>query len=308
MPAPEIVEDEPEEEPPGEEDEPGEAEPDEEEEPEAEVEEEDFYVRRYRTREEAERAYEEKDATIDRLYKELHERGQQIEQALQQRQAEQPLDTEAWQEWASEAVEQGAAEQGALEALRTGGREGYNIYLGAWMNDEEQRGRALAFHTEVTLSLAEQTAVMQTAPLLEQQRPSATEEAELAKARVAARYEDFDQYAEARDRLIQEDGALPEETKAWLADLAREGLEGKMKAWDYLHLAAVATGAPSRRRAQAAERKQRKASADRAKVAATVSSAEGTQTRTPLPEADLAVIRQKNVLREKWDLPLLPEE
>ena len=150
-----------------------------------------------------------------------------MQEALQQQAQEQPIDRAAWQEWAAEAVENGAGQQGALEALKAGGREGYMIYLGQWQADDDQRADALAFHTEVTLSLAEQTAAMQTAPLLEQARPSPTEEAEFAKQRAAAMYDDFDQYEDARNRLISEPGALPEETKQFLAELAAIGAGGE---------------------------------------------------------------------------------
>jgi hypothetical protein len=305
---PVVVTDEPEEPvaPP----EPGEEEePEEELEPgEEEAEEGDFYVGRYRDKESAEQGMREKDLTIDKLYRELHERNQAIEQALQQREFGQPqLDEEQWHSWAEEAVSNGVGPDGAMQALEAGGMDGYNIYLGHWMNDEEDRARALAFNNMVMFSFAEQRASMQQQAFQEQRAP--TEEAQLARQRAAAMYPDFDEYSEAMDRIADvNNGLLPEQTRQWLTDLAKKGLEGKTQAWDYLYQAAKATNAPNRRRAQEAERKQRRASGDRAKTQAMVSSAEGTPTRTPLTEAELTEIRYKNRLRERWDLPLLPEE
>jgi hypothetical protein len=283
--------------------EPSEGEPEEEgEEPEAE-----YYAGRYLTKDATEDGLREKDATINRLYRELHEQRQEIEQALQEREAgPQQLDTEAWNAWAEEAVSNGLGADGALAALSQGGQEGYNLYLGHWLNDEDERATALAFNNEVMLSFAEQRAAMQAESFREQRSP--TEEAEVAKQRMAAARPDFNDYTETMDRLVEEPGLLPDETKQWLADLARSGLDGKTRAWDYLYLAAVALGTPNRRKAQAEERRQRKVSSDNAKVQAIVSSAEATPTRTPLTEAELTEIRYKNRLRERWDLPLLTEE
>jgi uncharacterized protein YkwD len=73
-------------------------------------------------------------------------------------------------------------------------------------------------------------------------------------------------------------------------------------------MTAAATRAPVRAKVAKEERQRRKVSADEARLAATVSSAEGSSTRTPLPEAELAVVRRRNAIREKAGMPLLPEE
>jgi hypothetical protein len=308
-PPPEAEEEpEPEEEAEEAEEEPGETEPEEEEEAAADAEAEEFFLdtgtSRYRSKEDALDGYREKDATIARLYRELHEQRQQAAEAMQ---AEPVLDEEAWHGWAREAVENGAGANGAMEALRQGGEDGYDIYLAHWLEDEDDRANAHTFNNKVQRAFAEQRAVMQTEAMREQRDP--TEEAQLARQQAASLHPDFEDYSETMDRLASpQEGLLPQETRQWLTDLARSGLEGKVHAWDYLYMAAAALGAPNRRKAQAAERKQRKASSDRAKVNAIVSSAEATPTRTPLTEAELTEIRYKNRLREKWDLPLLEEE
>jgi hypothetical protein len=272
----------------------------------------DFYLdaggSRYRTKEEAEDGFREQIKTINRLYRELHERNQAIEQALQEREQGQPqLDEEAWHGWAEEVVASGAGPDGAMAALERGGMDGYNIYLGHWMADEDDRARALTFNNMVMFSYAERRAALQQEAFAEQRSP--TEEAQLARQRAAAPYEDFEEYSETMDRLVkQEEGLLPEETRQQLAQMAQSGLEGKRMAWDYLYQAAKAMGAPNRRKAQEAEKKQRRASGNAAKVAAMVSSSEATPTRTPLTEAELIVIRKKNELRERWGQELLPEE
>jgi hypothetical protein len=275
---------------------------------EGEEEEGEFYARRYRDKESTEKGLDEKDATINQLYRELHERNLKIERAAEAEPAE--LDHGAWQSWAEEVVENGGGVQGAMAALEAGGEDGFDIYISAWSrsDDPEERAQALVFNNKVQRVFAERR--VQQALQAEQRQPdrSSKEEAELAKQRAAATRPDFDQYTEAMDRLATEEGLLPEETKQWLADLAQDGIEGKMRAWDYLYLAAKAMNAPSRRRAQEAERKQRRASGDRAKVQAMVSSSEATPTRTPLSEAELTVIRKKNELRERWGLEALPEE
>jgi hypothetical protein len=282
------------------------------EEPEAEEEgepQDGFYVGRYKTKEAAEAGLREKDETITRIFRELHEQRQQIETALQEQEGPDQLDVAAWQEWAENAVEAGAGPDGAIQALRTGGQHGYNLYLRAWMDDDERRADALAFNNQVMLELAEQRARQAIMPFTEdlaarEQRA----EAASAKERVQERFADFADYQDEMDRLIEEEGALPEETKVFLADIARSSFQGKVQAWEYLYMAAARNRAPQKAKASKAEAGRRRTSADQAKVQAMVSTAEGAANRTPPSAADLAVIRRKNELRKEWDLPLLPEE
>jgi hypothetical protein len=287
-------------------------EPEEAEEDEEAEEPEDYYVSGYKTREAAEAGLAEKDRTIDRLFKELEDtrrgRAAEAEEAEQQ---PLELDVNAWNQWAAEAVEEGAGPQGAMAALEQGGPGGYDIYVAHWLASEEpgERARAIAFNNEVQRQLAPRYAVSALGPLIaERQRQDKASEAQMAKQAVAERHPDFAEMEEKMDELVKsENGLIPPDTREWLAGLAESGLEGKVRAWEYLYMAASAASAPTRRRASEVEKKRRRASADRAKVAASVSSSEGTQTRTPPPASELAVIRKKNALRNEWGLPLLEE-
>ncbi len=267
----------------------------------------DFYVGRYRTKEAAEEGLAEKDRTIDRLFRELHEKREREEQ---QAEPEQPreIDVPAWHEWAEAQVGEGFGMQGAMAALEHGGRQAYDIYIAHWVasEDPQERAAAVAFNNEVQSQLAEIRALSVVAPLLEERRSeSAQSDAEAAKLQVAEQHADFSEYEADMDRLIQEDDALPESTRQWLAEMANSGLEGKVRAWDYLYTKAKAERAPSRQRAAEAERKQRRSSADAAKVAASVSSSEATAARTPLTEAERFALERKNELRARTGLPLL---
>jgi hypothetical protein len=277
------------------------------EEPEEPEEPEDFFVSRYKSRDEAERGIAEKDRTIAQLFRERAEREQQ---AQQQPEAEQ-LDTDAWNEWAEQAVAEGSGMQGAIRALQAGGPQGYDIYIAHWMQDEDERSRAeaLAFNNEVQRQFAAQQALQAIQPHLDRvDQKTAPSEGDAAKRYVAAKHPDFDDMKEEMDRLITEPDLLDDETKQWLAKIAGEDVEGKIRAWEYLYLTAQATKAPTRARAAKEERTRRKASADAAKVSAAVSSSEGSSVRTPPPEAELAVIRKRNAIRAKAGMPLLPEE
>lgn len=300
---PDAPEDE-DEQPEGEEETPDEEDPD----ADAEQDAEDFYVGRYRTREDAEAGIAEQKRTIDRLYREMHEQREQRQQQVEQPQ--QQVDPAAWNQWAVEAVENGAGERGAMEALQTGGQAGYDIYAAHWMASEDpaERAQAVAFNNEVTRAYAEQRAIAAVAPLLQdRQQAAAVDEAEHARAKIAARHEDFGEYEDEMNRLIEEE-VLPLETRQMLHGWATSGLEGKVAAWDYLYAQAKASAVPRREQARTQERARRRTSGDAAKVAATVSSSEATPTRTTLTESERAVIGKKNELRKEWNLPLLDEE
>jgi hypothetical protein len=297
-------------EPPAEEPEGEEAEKKGEEQPEVEEEDEDFYVGRYKSKEEAERGLAEKDKTIAQLFRERAERVGETQQQAQQT-GEPQLDIPAWHEWASEAVENGDGMEGAMAALERGGAAGFDVYMAHWLQveDEESRAQAYAFNQEVQRQYAAQTALAAVSPVVQQlQTNNAPNEAEAAKTVVAARYPDFNELQDDMDRLISDPNVLDDSTKNWLTQLAGQGMEGKARAWEYLYLTASATRAPQRAKAAKVERERRKTSADAAKVAAAVSSSEGSSVRTPLSEAELAVIRKKNGIRERAGLPLLPEE
>lgn len=294
-------------EPPGVE-EPGEQdEPKGQEEPEELAEEEDFYVARYRSREAAEEAYAEKDRTIDRLFQELAQRDQQQPREVQAGPAQ--LDVPAWDQWAEQAVAEGQGVQGAMEALRKGGPQGYDIYLAHWLSDPEQVPRAQAFNNQVQRQFAAQQAMRVVSPLIErEQERSVEDEAEIAKEIAAEGRDDFAELEAEMDRLVREDGLLPDMTKQRLALMAQQGgVEGKIHAWEYLYMAASATKGKNRAKAQRVEESRRRAAVDRAKVAATVSSSEGAQARTPRTAAEDYVISRKNAIREKLGQPLIEE-
>jgi hypothetical protein len=306
---PEQPEEEPEPEAEPEPEEPEPLEPEEPQEPEAEGEQEDFFFARYKTKEEAERGKAEADATIDRLYRERAQWQQQQEQQAQGEQQE--FDPQAWNEWAAEAVSNGAGEQGALAALNNGGTQAYDVYLAHWAAEPDQLVVALAFNNDVQRHLATQHALAAVSPLLEEQQHRVVEnEAIRARSTVASRHPDFDDLEQEMDRMVlEEDGVLDAAQKQWLEDTARtQGLQGKINVLEYLYRMASQNVSPSRRQAQATERRRRKETSDAAKVSATVSSSEATGTRTPLSEAELTVLAKKNSIRAKLGQPLLPTE
>ena len=262
----------------------------------------EFFVGRYKTREAAEAALAEKDRMIDQFFRE-REQYAQIEQEPQE------LDVGAWHEWAEQMVASGAGERGALEALQNGGAEGYDIYLGHWASDPDQAPLAHAFNNEVQRQFAEARAMQAVAPVMQREQASAAAgEAQRARAMISQQYPDFDEYDETINRLINEPGALPEETRMRLTQMAQIGLEGKLHAWDFLYHAAQASQGRKRGRAQAVADGRSKEASDRAKIAATVSASEGSQTRTPPSAAEAYVSDRKNAIREKMGLPLIERQ
>ena len=283
-------------------------EPQEPEEPEGEADDEEFFFARYKTREEAERGKAEADATIDRLYRERAEWQQQQEQEVQ---GEQQFDPQAWNEWAAETVATGAGEQGALAALHNGGTQAYDIYLAHWAAEPDQLVIALAFNNDVQRHLATQHALAAVSPLIEEQKGRLVEtEALRARATIASRHPDFDDLEQEMDRLVlEENGPLDADTKQWLEDTARtQGIPGKVRVLEYLYQVASQSVSPKRREAQVTEKRRRKAAADAARVSATVSSSEASGTRTPLSEAELAVLAKRNAIREKLGQPQIPTD
>lgn len=278
--------------------------------PEEPGEEGDFFVGRYRDKDAAESGLREKDETINRLYRELNEQRQQVEDAVRQRSEEGPeqIDAPAWAEWAETAVANGDGADGALAALRTGGMDGYDLYLRFWLDDDEQRADALAFNNRVMLELSEQRARAVVQPMISDRNAALVRsEAEVAKQYVNARYADFGEYQEEMDRLVEQEGVLDEQTKVWLAQTASSGFEGKMRAWEYLYLTAVRTKAPGKAQARNTEGKRRRSSADAAKVAATVSTSEGAARTSPGSATEQEILSRRNELRKEWGLPLLEE-
>lgn len=266
---------------------------------------EDFFLARYRTKEAALEGMAEKDRMIDTLFRENHQLRDQREAEPQDRQ----LDVPAWKAWAEDQVEQGAGIAGAMQALERGGEDGYDIYFAEWAKDEDQRAEALAFNNKVQRNIAKLEAQQAVEPALQRDRQdTAAADAVAAQQRVAAQHPDFAEYREEMDRIMVDDSVISPATKQFLAELAEQGPDGKERAWEFVYMAAKATKAPTRRAAQAEAKKQRRASADADKVAATVSSAEGTAVSTPLSAEEREINRRKNVMRARNGMELLPEE
>lgn len=294
---------------PEEETEPDEPEPEEgpeQEEPEGEYdEEEEFYAARYKTREAVEAGLAEKDRLLDMFFRQEAERTQ--EQPEQE--GPQELDIPAWNEWAEQAVSEGRGITAAQEALQAGGADAYDIYYGYWAADPDQAPQAHAFNNWVTRYFADERAQAATAPLMQRDAAVvAKQEAEEARQIVASQYEDFAEHQQEMDRLIRDpDSPLPEEARVRLQQMSSVGLVGKVHAWDYLYQAARATQRDTQGKKQRLTDGRRKAAAERAKIAATVSSSEGAQARTPLSEAESYVVRRKNAIRQKLGQPLIEE-
>lgn len=268
----------------------------------------EFYVGRYKTREEAEKGLAEKDAMIGRLGQQAGEAQRQLE-ALQQEidaRPEQPeeLDTEAWEEWSQGEVASGAGHNGALAALKEGGYAGYQIYLKSWMADPEQAADAMLFNNALVVEMAEQRAAIASAPTPEQQERQHADERLAAQQAVMARRPDMEQYQEAMGEVLDN---LPQERLDWLRAQTESGREGMELALEWLYLEARVHKSTPVQAAADAERRQRTASAEAAKLAATTSSAEGTPTRTPLTEAEKAGLAVKNRNRVAWGLEPLEE-
>jgi hypothetical protein len=290
-----------------EEEEPGEEEAPEEQE--ALDEQEEFYLARFRDKEAAEKGWQEAQWTIQRLYDERNER---LQAEQQQPQGPQELDIGAWSEWAAELVEQGAGIEGARAALTHGDTQGFDIYMAHWLQaeDPDERVQAALINGEVQRQFAARRATEAVRPQFEQtQEQHLVEEAMLARQIAGSQHDDFDEYLEEMDALVRsENGMLSEATKAWLAEESQKGVEGKVRAWDHLYLAARASRGPRQQQATTVERRRRTMSSDAAKIAATVSTSEGSAARNPPNEAELAVIRKRNAIREKLGQPLLEEQ
>ena len=180
---------EPEEEAQGEPEE-DEDEPSEEEEtpPSEAVEQEDeFYLGRYKTREDAEAGWIEKEGMISRQgteLQELRERQAQVEGYLQAMQAQQQGEPGDFEEWADAQFEQGNAWGGAEEVLDTALRTGEAIYVDAYIESwkEHDPFEAARFRTMVD----NQIAAAQQQAYQERQPPPLQESINAAWLEVAA--------------------------------------------------------------------------------------------------------------------------
>jgi hypothetical protein len=261
----------------------------------------EFYVGRYKTREEAERGIAENHETTARLFQEINELKQQLAEPEPEPGPEQ-LDVRAWQEQAAEMVATGVGRDGALAFLREGGHEGYDIYLREWVKSEDpaQLAEALSFNTDYTVETARAAAQQVAAPALERDSQARSrEEAEAAYGQLASIRSDLPEMRAAMDEIVDE---LDEGTRRWLTDQAQSGLEGKLRSLDYVYLAAKANGGSRATEAQRVENARRVTSSDRAKVRGTVSSAEGTTARTSLSATEQYVLDRKNGLRRQLGL------
>lgn len=284
----------------------------------------EYYVSRYRTREEAEAAYAAKDSTIGRmgqklgqLERELAEaRERKPEEAAEQAPAEEELDVAAWSEWADHEITTGNAENAAIRALTEGGLDGYRVLINRWMGavdedgepDFEARTRAQQFNAEVRLEMQRtagqptqpQPVVPAQAPPPEQPRPSTDGERIAAQHILEAQYPDWEQHKEGMASIVE---TLDPETQQFLRSQAQMGIAGRAKSLEYLYLAARQRKAEAQRVADA----RSDASGDAAIVAATVASAEATTSRTPQSEAESSKQSRRNELRKEWGLAPLSE-
>lgn len=269
--------------------------------------EEEFYVGRYKTREEAEKALEEKDRTTREALQRAARAEKEMEEmrAAAAEAAQQPLDEESWEEWASESVEEGKGEEAALAALQTGGYEGYAIVLKHWMRADP--GAAMVFNNLVAeeRAAARANAERSAARTPEDDVLDRNREAAAARAKVAEKYPDYAEVEEIMDEVVD---SLDDETRAWMREQSEQGVAGKARVLDYLYLAGRSTKTTKKALATKTERKQRRTSADAAIVSATVAAAEGTAAHTPPSEAEREGNRRKNVLRKRTGQPLLPTD
>jgi hypothetical protein len=276
--------------------------------------EDEFYAGTYKTREAAEQGIREQTLTIDRLFSENNDLKQQIAAAQEETAAEVRIDPVVWDNWASEQVANGNGEEAALVALREVGFQGYEIVMRNWlavtenedMTPEEaarERANAIMFKDAVLLEMTEQRAnsVMQE----QAARPDPAQVQTDAHAIALNKYSDLDEYtADMRAEVEQ----MQPEDRAFLKQLAEDGVEGSARALEMVYLRAKAKKGPSsQERAQAAETRRRIASEDAATLAATTSTAEGVATRTPPPRIVDYALERKRGIRERQNLPPLEE-
>lgn len=270
--------------------------------------EDEFYAGTYKTREEAEKGIAEQNATITRLFAERDQALRAAEEAQQQPEEPDELDVPAWDAWAQSAVENGEGHLGAIEALKNGGYEGYQLYMRHWLSatdengdpDARQRTAATLFNNDMILEIAEVRSAA--AAQAQRQTPSATESLVEAQEIVRAKYPDLDNYGDAMAEVIT--GMSAGDTQ-FLRGLAESGLEGKARAIEMVLLQAKTRGPNPSARARQVERQRRASSADAATLAATTSSAEGAPARTPPPETEQIAQDRKAGLRARQSLPPL---
>lgn len=260
----------------------------------------EFYAGRFKDREQTERALAEQNQLIGRQGQELGELRKQLQERADADAQPDQLNLPEWQQWAANSVEENtgnkaALEAGALEALKSGGYAGYEIYAQEWLSSEDERDRASAivFNNAIMMELARQPQAQTAAPAA----GSVSDEAAAARAIVIEKRPDFEELAEDMDAFVE---LADPETRQWLMEQAQDGVAGKARALDRIYLEAAASKSDSRMRAQVEERRQRVLSAGVAKVGATVASSEATSSRTPLTEAEQRAIDYKNRLREHW--------
>jgi len=157
---------------------------------------------------------------------------------------------------------------------------------------------------------AAQQAVQAISPYIEQQEQQGLEDEALTARQMAAEGKaDFEDLAPEMDRLIaEENGLITREVKQTLVAMAQEGgVHGKRMVWEHLYTAARAARGPERTRAQTTEKRRRTTTAEAARIAATVSSSEGSGTRTPPNEAEARELQKRNAIRKELGQPLLEE-
>lgn len=276
---------------------------------------EQFYVRNYKTREEAEAGYAEKDRTLAESLRDRAELRRQVEEleamvTEEPASGQEPLDTREWQQWAEETVEQGGGKDQALLALQEGGWPGYEIFMRSWLASEEpqQRAEAILFSNQMAIEIGAARAEASFAPERERiAKDIELEERVSAQREAARRRPDLGEYEDEMQALVDE---LDDGTKAWLRDqVTGGGLEGKVRAIDYLYLEAKSRRNGSRSEAQRVADARSTTSGAAARTRATVASAQAAPPRTPRrTEAQEREVQLRNAHREQWGLPLIEDE
>ncbi len=268
---------------------------------------EDFFVGRYKTREDAEQGIAEQKLTIDRLNSERNQLTRELEETRAARQEEpQEIDLPTWDAWAQEQVEAGIGEQAALQALEHGGYAGWEVLMKHWLasEDPQERAQATIHNNGMIMEIASARAAAAA-----NERANQPTEADLqAQAHSIAKqkYPDIDDFTAEMSKVVTE---MPEDEAAFLKSLIDEkGVAGRAQVLRMVYLEAKNRDGGAKVETAKAERQRRRVSEDRATTEATTSSSEGTRaSRTPPPAAEAYAIERKRGLRERQSLPQLEE-
>ena len=274
-------------------------------EPEAQEEEGDFFVLRYKNREEAERGYAEKEATTQRANQRAaaaEQRQAELEEQLaafqQYQQQSVQIDPNEWMEWAQESLQYVTPDQVWQRAWDEGGPTAADVVIQAMYISDNPAVRRYA--TQYDNALGRAFEQQEQAPELERQRQERAaqgyaQEAVSARAEMIRRHPDYEQ---AEDEMISFLTSLDDNDRVILEQVAQAGgTVGKIHALSYLYNA-VRSETPERLvEARVAERKKAEERSRAKKINATVALATASPERTPLTEAEREDIVIRNRIR-----------